>query len=61
MRLREKIDAHPAVESIHHEGRDGWWVSLNDGFEWQGCTQIHEYTLRDVWRELTTEVTKEGQ
>lgn len=50
MSIKQRILAHPAVESAHME--DGtWWVWLHH--DWINpeleCSQIHERTLAECW------------
>jgi hypothetical protein len=61
MKLFDKIKSDPRVEDIWNEGLwttkneeddGGWWVSLRDGFEWYGCSTIHERTLTNVLKVL---------
>ena len=61
MKLFDKIKSDPRVEDIWNEGLwttkneeddGGWWVSLRDGFNWEGCLTIHERTLTNVLKAL---------
>ena len=61
MKLLEKITNDPRVAEVWNEGRwtlkndeddGGWWVSLKDGFEWEGALTIHERTLTNVLKAL---------
>lgn len=66
MKLADKIKAHPAVKELRDEAvtvRDAravwgdeakhdWWCDLKEGFQFEGCSSIHEMTLRDVWLNL---------
>jgi len=57
MKLFDKIKSDPRVEDVWNEGPswdDGqcWWVSLRYGFEWEGCSTIHERTLTNVLKAL---------
>jgi hypothetical protein len=54
--MYEKIKKHFAVEQIYKDS-DGWWVILNDGYEFFGCVSIHEYTLTRCWSALKS-ITK---
>ena len=57
MKLFDKIKSDPRVEDIWNEGPswdngECWWVSLRDGFNWEGCLTIHERTLTNVLKAL---------
>lgn len=41
-----------------YEGVDGYWVDLASGYEWCGCSSVHEFTVKDVLHALRHEVRK---
>lgn len=56
---KAKIEAHPAFSDMHWEddrcfvdekGRTvpGLWVDLKDGYNWQGCSSVHEANYSDA-------------
>lgn len=48
-RSLNRLAADPRVTEIWDEGCDGLWVSLADGFNWEGCSCVHEYSCRDLF------------
>lgn len=30
------------------EGRNTYWCYLKDGYQYEGCQTIHEYTLKEI-------------
>lgn len=44
----DKIAADPRVESIWDEDEDGIWVQLVPGYNWDGCSCVHEWTVKDL-------------
>jgi hypothetical protein len=52
--LRE-IEADPRVVEVWTEddgwnenGRPAYWASLNEGYNWENCHQLHECTVADL-------------
>lgn len=43
-----RIASNPKVEEIWDEGDDGLWISLNEGWNWEGCSCVHEYTVKKL-------------
>lgn len=54
-----KIESHPAVEELYKD-EDGYWANLKEGYTWNGCVAIHQYTLSRIWHSLRYELTDEG-
>ena len=47
-------DPHVRGEAvIWSEGEDGYWATLAEGVNWEGCRCIHEYTIRDLYTALS--------
>ena len=46
----DKLAKDPRVVKIWEEdgGRDGLWLELVDGYEWENCSCIHEYSVADL-------------
>ena len=51
LKTLNKIAEHEAVEVIEKD-EDGIWLYLNDGWNWDNCHTIHEYTVKDVMKEF---------
>jgi len=47
-KVLDKLAADPRVEEIWDEGPDGLWVSLVDGYNWEGCSTLHEWNVADL-------------
>lgn len=43
-----KLAEDPRVEEIWDEDRDGLWASLVPGYNWDGCSCIHESTAAEL-------------
>lgn len=46
----DKLAEDPRVTEIWDEGRDGYWVGLVDGYNFEGCSCVHEWTVKGVLR-----------
>lgn len=49
------INGKLVVESIWYEddcGEMSVWISLRDGFNWDGCSCVHEESFRDALAQL---------
>jgi hypothetical protein len=49
------INGKPVVEEVWYEtdfGDLSAWVGLKDGFNWNGCSFVHENNFDDVMKEL---------
>jgi type IV secretory pathway ATPase VirB11/archaellum biosynthesis ATPase len=44
----DKLAKDPRVEEIWDEGANGIWVALVEGWNWDGCSCVHEWSVRDV-------------
>ena len=33
-----------------YKDQDGIWINLKPGWNWQGCTCVHEWNVRDALR-----------
>ncbi len=45
------INGKPVVEEIWYEedfGEMSCWLSLKDGFNWDGCSCVHESSFKDL-------------
>jgi hypothetical protein len=49
--MKKKIRNYPLVEELYQDS-DGWHAILIDGYNWNGCSEIHEYSLLRVWNAL---------
>lgn len=47
-RSLDRIAADPRVQEIWDEGEDGIWISLASGYNWEGCSTVHEWTVKDL-------------
>jgi len=58
--LYEKLMNDPRVEELVHEGPNfencdgGWWLTLMDGYLYNGSCIMHEGTLETLWNELNS-------
>ena len=43
------------VKDVYHDS-DGWWVSLIDGWHWDGCGSVHEDTIKECCNQLNHSV-----
>jgi len=43
-----RIASNPKVEEIWDEGDDGLWISLSEGWNREGCSSVHEYTVKKL-------------
>lgn len=51
----DRVAADPRVVRIWDEGReDGIWVELAPGYNWEGHSCVHEWTVRDVLAAFST-------
>jgi hypothetical protein len=41
------------VKEYWTEENNGYWVVLEDGYEWCDCGQIHEDTVKEVLQQLS--------
>jgi hypothetical protein len=49
--LARIMTAHPEkVRGWYKEHRDGYWIDLKPGWQWQGCHSVHEWNVRDLVR-----------
>ncbi len=46
--LDKLVKDDPRIESWTHEGFDGYWVYLVAGYNWYGCSTLHENTVKDI-------------
>lgn len=46
----DRLANDPRVEEVWSEGKDGYWASLKQGFNSEGCSCIHEWTVKDLLR-----------
>lgn len=44
----DKVAADPRVLEIYDEDSDGIWVNLAPGFNWDGCSAVHERSARAI-------------
>lgn len=47
-RSLDKIANDPRVEKIWDEGEDGIWIQLAPGFNWDGYSCVHEWSVKDA-------------
>lgn len=47
-KVLDKIAADPRVKEIWDEGEDGLWLSLEKGYNNEGASQIHEWSVKDL-------------
>jgi hypothetical protein len=55
--MREKILKHPLVSNLEQlrddSGRsEGWQATLIPGYNWEGCSFVKGFTLRDMLKNL---------
>jgi len=43
-----RIASDPKVEQIWDEGDDGLWISLNKGWNREGCSCVHEWSVKKL-------------
>jgi len=36
------------IKEYWFEGENGHWLYLNEGYTFEGCTAVHEYTVKDT-------------
>lgn len=46
----ERLARNPAVKEIWDEGRDGYWVALADGYNFEGCSCVHAWSVKETIR-----------
>lgn len=44
----DKLAADPRIVEIWDEQEDGIWALLADGYNADGCSCLHEWTVRDL-------------
>jgi hypothetical protein len=44
----DRLAKDPRIDEIWDEGSDGYWASLKDGFNADGCSCLHEWTVKDL-------------
>jgi len=44
----DRVAADPRVKEVWEEGSDGYWASLKEGFNAEGCISLHEWTCKDL-------------
>lgn len=49
----DRMARDPRIDEIWHEGEDGYFANLVRGYNWDGCSSIHEYTIADLYRALS--------
>jgi hypothetical protein len=42
----DRLANDPRIKEVWDEGRDGYWASLSEGYNAEGCSAIHEYTVK---------------
>jgi len=52
----DAIAADPRVVEIWDEDEDGIWIALVQGFNFEGCSCVHEWSVRDVIQSFKTRV-----
>lgn len=53
----DKLAANPRIVEIWDEGTDGLWVTLANGYNFEGCSGLHGYTCKqlfDLAKEIET-------
>ena len=45
--LDKLVKTDPRIKS-YNKDIDGYWVDLEDGYNWAGCSLIHENTVKDI-------------
>lgn len=46
------VAKHPLVYYVEFKGEDGFWAYLIDGYNWDGCSCVHEWYIEDVEAQL---------
>jgi len=44
----DKLAADPRILEIWDEGEDGIWAALVDGYNWEDCISLHEWTCTNL-------------
>lgn len=54
----DKLAADPRILEVWEEGSDGYWATLAPGWNFDGCSCIHEWTVAGMYDALRNKVTK---
>ena len=44
----DRLAMDPRIKQIWSEGRDGYWASLVEGYNAEGCSAIHEWSVKGL-------------
>lgn len=44
----DRLESDPRISSIWDEGKDGYWIKLAPGYTYEGCSAIHEWSVKDA-------------
>lgn len=47
----------PRIVRIWDEDGDGLWAQLASGFHWDGCSCLHEWTVRELLHAWRTKIS----
>lgn len=50
LKTLDKLAKDPRIDEIWSEGSDGYWGGLREGYNWNGCSCIHEWSVRDLMK-----------
>lgn len=56
VRTLNDIKNDPRVREVYQDS-DGWWVTLIDGWLWDGCGSVHEDTIKECCKVLNHSIT----
>ena len=48
----DRLVRDPRIVKVWDEGEDGLWAEIVDGYNWDGCSCLHEYTCSDLLSKL---------
>lgn len=49
--LNSLVKKDPRIQS-YHKDIDGYWIYLNEGYNWCDCETIHEDTVKEVLEQI---------
>lgn len=44
----DKLARDPRIVEVWNEGSNGYWASLAPGFNREGCSALHAWTVKDI-------------
>lgn len=54
----DRMAGDPRIVRIWDEDRDGIWAELAPGYNFDGCSCLHEWTVREMLRAWRTRISE---